>query len=183
MSWAGVDLNALLLPDHLGNFLKQLFGLDPDGHSGITPDRMRPDLVCRVPPKACLFHRVDDCLTRLILNAAFAEFNGHLPIQSALEEFDAGGRLKTQPVDARSMLPDKTQVSGANDLKHYLAEERIDQVAFSFLKHLATYASGRSLTYSELNLLKKDELKLKADGYRMKNMIRYVINSPIFLEK
>ena len=28
------------------------------------------------------------------------------------EEFDAGGRLKQQPVDARSTLPDKTEVAG-----------------------------------------------------------------------
>lgn len=101
----------------------------------------------------------------------------------ALEEFNAGGRLKTQPADARSMLPDHTEVSGANELKRYLANDRIDQVAFSFLKHLATYASGRSLTYSERNQLKQDGLKLKADGYRMKTMIRYVVNSPMFLEK
>ncbi len=101
----------------------------------------------------------------------------------ALEEFNAGGRLKTQPADARSTLPDHTEVSGANDLKRYLANDRIDQVAFSFLKHLAIYASGRSLTYSERNQLKQDGLKLKADGYRMKNMIRYVVNSPLFLEK
>ncbi len=101
----------------------------------------------------------------------------------ALEEFNAGGRLKTQPADARSTLPDHTEVSGANELKRYLANDRIDQVAFSFLKHLATYASGRSLTYSERNQLKQDGLKLKADGYRMKDMIRYVINSPMFLEK
>lgn len=101
----------------------------------------------------------------------------------ALEEFNAGGRLKTQPADARSTLPDHTEVSGANDLKRYLANNRIDQVAFSFLKHLATYASGRTLTYSERSQLKQDGLKLKADGYRMKNMIRYVVNSPLFLEK
>ena len=101
----------------------------------------------------------------------------------ALEEFNAGGRLKTQPADARSTLPDHTEVSGANELKRYLANDRIDQVAFSFLKHLATYASGRSLTYSERNQLKQDGLKLKADGYRMKTMIRYVVNSPMFLEK
>ncbi len=101
----------------------------------------------------------------------------------ALEEFNAGGRLKTQPVDASSTLPDHKQVSGANDLKRYLAGERIDQLAFSFLKHLSIYASGRSLTYSELSQLKKDGLQLKADGYRMKNMIRYVVNSPVFLEK
>ena len=101
----------------------------------------------------------------------------------ALEEFNAGGRLKTQPADARSTLPDRTEVSGANDLKRYLANDRIDQVAFSFLKHLAIYASGRSLTYSERNQLKQDGLKLKADSYRMKDLIRYVVNSPMFLEK
>ena len=99
------------------------------------------------------------------------------------EEFDAGGRLKQQPVDAKSTLPDKTEVSGANDLKRYLAEDRIDQVAFSFLKHLATYATGRTLTYNELNYLKQDGLKLKAGGYRMQDMIRYVVNSKMFLEK
>ena len=91
------------------------------------------------------------------------------------EEFDAGGRLKQQPVDARSTLPDKTEVSGVNDLKRYLGEDRIDQVAFSVLKHLATYATGRSLTYNELNYLKQDGLKLKAGGYRMKDMIRFVV--------
>ena len=38
----------------------------------------------------------------------------------AFEEFDAGGRLKQQPVDAHSKLPDKTEVAGVNDLKRYL---------------------------------------------------------------
>jgi len=86
-------------------------------------------------------------------------------------------------VDAKSTLPDKTQVSGVNDLKRYLGEDRIDQVAFSFLKHLATYATGRTLTYNELSYLKQDELKLKANGYRMQEMVRYVANSKMFLEK
>ena len=99
------------------------------------------------------------------------------------EEFDAGGRLKQQSVDAKSTLPDKTEVSGVNDLRRYLAEDRIDQVAFSFLKHLMTYGIGRSLTYNELNYLKQDGLKLKAGGYRMQDMIRYVANSKLFLEK
>jgi hypothetical protein len=80
-------------------------------------------------------------------------------------------------------LPDKTEVAGAVDLKRYLAEDRIDQVAFSTLKHLATYATGRTLTYNELHYLKQDGLKLKASGYRMKDMVRYVVNSRIFLEK
>lgn len=101
----------------------------------------------------------------------------------ALEEFDAGGRLKQQAVDAKSTLPDKTEVSGIEDLKRYLSEDRIDQVAFSVLKHLAIYATGRSLTYNELNQLKQDGLKLKAGGYRMQDMVRFVVNSDVFLEK
>src|SRR5262249_22114637 len=101
----------------------------------------------------------------------------------ALEEYDAGGRRKEQAVDAGSTLPDKTHVSGANDLKRYLAEDRIDQVAYSVLKHLATYATGRALTYNEQVFLKQDALKLKAQGYRMQDMVRYVTGSKMFLEK
>ena len=79
--------------------------------------------------------------------------------------------------------PTRPRSPASNDLKTYLAEDRIDQVAFSVLKHLATYATGRSLTYNELEFLKQDGLKLKADGYRMQDMIRFVVNSKLFLEK
>lgn len=99
------------------------------------------------------------------------------------EEFDAGGRLKQKQVDARSTLPDKHEVAGTADLKRYLSEDRIDQVAFSVLKHLATYATGRNLTFNEVNHLKQDGQRLKAGGYRMKDMIHYVANSKFFLEK
>jgi hypothetical protein len=101
----------------------------------------------------------------------------------ALEEFDAGGRLKREPADASSTLPDGAEVSGVNELKQYLSEDRIDQVAFSVLKHLMIYANGRTLTYNELNSLKQDGLTLRADGYRMQDMIRFVVHSETFLEK
>lgn len=101
----------------------------------------------------------------------------------AFEEFDAGGRLKHESADAHAKLPDKTEVAGIDDLKQYLEKDRIDQVAFSVLKHLAIYASGRNLTYAEQNFLKRDGVKLRAGGYRMKDLIRYVVNSNLFLEK
>jgi mono/diheme cytochrome c family protein len=101
----------------------------------------------------------------------------------ALEELDAGGRLKREPADASSTLPDGSQVSGVNELKRYLSQDRFDQVAFSVLKHLATYANGRTLTYNEINSLKQDGLTLRADGYRMQDMIRFVVHSETFLEK
>ncbi|MCU1238844.1 MAG: hypothetical protein JWP63_6811, partial [Candidatus Solibacter sp.] len=99
------------------------------------------------------------------------------------EQFDAGGRLKPEAVDAQSTLPDGTDVKGAGDLRRYLGEDRIDQVAFNFLRYLTTYSTGRALTYSELAFLKQDGLKLKASGYRMQDMVRYVVNSKMFLEK
>ena len=99
------------------------------------------------------------------------------------EEFDAGGRLLKQTVNAHSTLPDKTTVKGVQDLKRYLANDRLDQVAFSFLRHLAVYAIGRDLTYNETLYLKEQTLDLKPDGYRMQELIRFVVHSPMFLEK
>jgi hypothetical protein len=101
-----------------------------------------------------------------------------------LEQFDAGGLFKKDlDVDARSTLPDETEIADANELKTHLATDRIDQVAFSFLKHLAIYATGRSLTYNEIEFLKEKGLELKPNGYKMQDMVRFVINSPLFLEK
>lgn len=100
-----------------------------------------------------------------------------------LEEFDAAGLFKTSKTDARSTLPDKTEVTDFAGLRKYLADDRIDQVAFSMLKHLTIYATGRNLTYAELEFLRKDGLRLKADGYRMRDMIQYVVKSKMFLEK
>ncbi len=100
------------------------------------------------------------------------------------EEFDAGGLLKSKKIDARSTLPDSTEVADAKALKKYLSTARIDQVAFSFLKHLASYAIGRSLTFNELEYLKDEGKKaLGAGGYRMKDCVRFVIESPMFMEK
>ena len=56
-------------------------------------------------------------------------------------------------------------------------------MAFSVLKHLATYATGRTLTYNELVFLEEEGLKLGVDGYRMQDLLRFIIHSDIFLKK
>jgi hypothetical protein len=100
------------------------------------------------------------------------------------EQFDAGGLFKQgDAVDARSTLPDETEIADLNALKTYLAEDRIDQVAFSFLKHLAAYAAGRSLTYNEIEFFKEKGIGLGADDYRTQEMIRFVVKSDLFLKK
>ena len=100
------------------------------------------------------------------------------------ETFDAGGLFKKDPgIDARSILPDKTEIKDLNGLKAYLANDRIDQVAFSFLKHAACYAVGRSLTYNELVFLQEQCVPLKSNDYRMQELLRFVIKSDLFLKK
>jgi hypothetical protein len=101
-----------------------------------------------------------------------------------LEQFDAGGLFKkSESVDAHSTLPDGTAVVGANELKGYLVGKRLDQVAFSFLKHLACYATGRSLSYQELEFLKEQALQFKSTGYRMRDLVHFIVKSEMFLEK
>jgi hypothetical protein len=100
------------------------------------------------------------------------------------EKFDAAGLLRSDPaIDASSKLPDGTEVSDLNGLKEYLAGKRLDQVAFSFLKHSATYATGRSLSYNELVLLREQGVKLRSSDYRLQDLIRFVVKSELFLKK
>ena len=100
------------------------------------------------------------------------------------EQFDAGGLFRDDKShDPQSTLPDKTEIADARALKTYLAEDRIDAVAFSFLKHLSTYATGRTLSYNELEFLREQAVELKKTDYRVLDAFRIVINSPVFLEK
>ena len=100
------------------------------------------------------------------------------------EQFDAGGLFKNEAgVDASSTLPDETEVANVNELKTYLSSDRLDQVAFSFLKHLSTYAIGRSLSFHELEFLKEKGVELRSRDYRMQDMVRFVVKSDMFLDK
>lgn len=100
------------------------------------------------------------------------------------ETFDAGGLFKTGPgVDARSRLPDGTEVADLNGLKAYLAGQYLDQVAFSFLKHTASYATGRSLSYTELVSLRDEGLKLRPSRYPLRDMLKFVVRHDLFLKK
>ena len=100
-----------------------------------------------------------------------------------LEQFDAGGLFRAEHQEASARLPDGTEVADYAALRAYLAGPRMDRVAFSVLKHLATYGIGRTLTYNELVFLEEKGLTLRRNGYRMQDMIRFVITSDLFLTK
>lgn len=102
------------------------------------------------------------------------------------QRYDAGGLASEDRVDASSTLPGGFHVNGLQDLQQHLLKERLSQVAFSVLKHLATYGAGRSLSYNEIELLRRKSLELcnsDKSGFLMKQLLREVIHSDIFLMK
>ncbi len=100
------------------------------------------------------------------------------------ERFDAGGRyVQEGEIDASSVLPDGGSVADFGEFKRYLMEERMPQLAFSFLKHLAVYAVGRDLSYNEVESLRRSAVELEDTQYHMRDLLRFVIHSDIFLKK
>ena len=101
----------------------------------------------------------------------------------AFEQYDAGGLFLNDQIDAASQLPDGHEVQNLNDLRDHLVKDRMDSVAYSVLRHLSIYAIGRSLTYNEDRVLRQQCLELKANGYRMLDIIQFVVASDLFLKK
>jgi len=99
------------------------------------------------------------------------------------EQFDAGGIANGKTSDSSSSLPDGKHVADFNGLRAYLLADRIDQIAFSTMKHISVYAIGRSLTYNEIRQLKARAVELKDDGYRLRDMIHFVVSSDWFIKK
>lgn len=99
------------------------------------------------------------------------------------EKYDAAGRFRNEAVESSSKLPDGAEVSDVNSLKAHLINDRLDQVAFSYLKHLGCYATGRSMTYNELVFLQKESKELRSKGYGTQDLLKFVVMSDIFMKK
>lgn len=100
------------------------------------------------------------------------------------EEYDAAGRYQEQPAESvASTLPDGSNLAGVQQLKRYLADDRIDQVAFSFLKHFVVYVNGRSLSYSDHYRLKAMTTQLRQSGYPIRDIMKHVLMSEWCLRK
>ena len=92
--------------------------------------------------------------------------------------------LRIKKIDSSSSLKDGNTVQDFSDFKKHLLDNYLDDIAFSYLKNLTTYAIGRTLEFNEIAYLKSEGIKkLAPQGYPLKDCIKFIINSPIFLEK
>ena len=77
-------LDALVVADHLADFLVETLGVDPRGHGQIAAHGFRPDNLSRIPAKARIFDLVEDRL-----GGSFVEFKRHDPGLLVLKQTDA----------------------------------------------------------------------------------------------
>ena len=107
------------------------------------------------------------------------------PLGFALEEFDAVGRFREadaaeQPIDAATVLPDGTSISGVDGLRDWLLTERREVFVRQFCRKLLGYALGRSVALSDDPLLDAMVIELAAGDASIGRAVEMIVTSPQF---
>ena len=107
------------------------------------------------------------------------------PYGLVFEEYSAVGRLETKrkgrPVDASTTLPDGTELEGVAALKAWILSERQDAVARAFTESLFAWALGRDVNYADEEELSAAVEAARADGFRIRSVVRAIVSGPSFL--
>jgi len=98
----------------------------------------------------------------------------------ALEQYDAIGRLRAQPVDTSTTLFDGTDIQGIEGLRNYLIGPRREDVVRQFCRKLLGYALGREVQLSDQPLLDEMLQQLSEKGYRFNVAAAIIVNSRQF---
>ncbi|NNE93192.1 MAG: DUF1592 domain-containing protein [Verrucomicrobiales bacterium] len=114
----------------------------------------------------------------------------------ALENFDASGLFRTEAavrigkkgapakpapkLDPVTELPNGTALTGADELKRYLLEERREHFARAVVNRMATYALGRSLDLGDREELEKLRTDFAANDFRLRGLIVDLVTNDLF---
>lgn len=99
------------------------------------------------------------------------------------EAFNAAGLPNTRETDSSSVLPDGTAVPDFEAFRTYLIEERLEQIAFSFVRHLTTYGAGRELSWPEQEWIREQLANLRDEGFPMRKLVLLAVGNPAFRVK
>ena len=102
------------------------------------------------------------------------------PYGFALEQYDAIGRLRSDPVDTRTKLADGKTIDGMGGLRDYILKDRHDDFLRQFCRKLLGYALGREVQLSDELLLAQMQRQLKANGYRFSVAVEAIVTSRQF---
>ena len=102
------------------------------------------------------------------------------PFGFALEQYDAIGRLRPAPVDTTTMLVEGQTIDGIEGLRHYLLNDRRDDIVRQFCRKLLGYALGREVQLSDRPLLDTMMNDLKMNDYRFSAAVESIVLSDQF---
>lgn len=109
------------------------------------------------------------------------------PYGVVFENFDATGRFVTahgeKPVDAKTTLPDGTEVEGLVGIQNYILEHRMDSFARSLIEHLYAYALGRQIGFADEKDIDHILAKVQESEYSFRSVIHHIISSPSFTQQ
>ena len=112
---------------------------------------------------------------------------GFDPYGIALERYSAVGLLessrKGKEIDASTVLPDGTEISGPDGLRAYILEQVPESFASSLIEHLFAYALGRDVGYADEEELQNIRKAVRSKGDGMRAVIYEIVSSPSFSDR
>ncbi len=115
--------------------------------------------------------------------AACAKCHAHIDgFGFALEGYDALGGLRKTVVDTEATLVDGRVIAGSEGLRHYLLNERREEVVRQFCRKLLGFALGREVLLSDEPLLDQMQLALRKGDYHFEIAVEQIITSPQFCQ-
>ncbi len=156
-------------------FAKRILAEPPEDPPPNVPELSDEDGQKRTLRERLEMHRCQKTCTKC--------HSGIDPWGIVFEGFDAAGIIKAKAIDTSTRLPDGAEVQNYSEFREYLLQQRMERIAFSFLKHIATYATGRSLSYNEIAFLEKAAATWPDKNYPVRDLIRFVVRSDLFLKK
>jgi len=109
------------------------------------------------------------------------------PYGVVFQNYDAVGRYQTKiggnPVDAKSVLPDGTEVDGIDEIKQYILENKHDQFLTALVEHLFAWAMGRDVRFSDEEEIEEIVGRVKKDGNTLRSIFRQIVLCDSFSNK
>ena len=85
--------------------------------------------------------------------------------------------------DAGTVLPDATEIGGLDDLKAYLLTNKKDEFAENVVRRLLSYALGRSLEFSDDQIVQQLTRSFQANDYKLATLVEDIVLCDLFQTK
>ena len=110
------------------------------------------------------------------------------PYGVVFENYDAVGRYNLEssngkPIDAKSKLPDGTEVEGIQGIKDYILNLKKEDFTRSLIEHLYAYALGRDVSFADQETIDEMVEEVVEEDYRFQSVVTQIVLSKSFYKK